>query len=216
METVGSGIQSSKRLHVRDRDSGLVFLIDTGSDNSLLPADKKTINNLPNDVILFAANESCVLTYGTTRLSLNLNLRRKFSWNFCVAAVPNPIIGADLLAHYHLVPYFQESRLVDTTTGLGVVGFIKSAAVFSVSSVDRSEAYSEILSEFPEITGISQISKIKVCVFNIISSPRDLQCSKEPDVCPLTNCWLLNRCFGRFWTTVFVDHPAALGLLLFI
>ena len=103
-----------------------------------------------------------MLTFGTKRLSLNLSLRRKFSWNFCIAAVPNPIIGADLLAHYHLVPYLHESRLVDTTTGLGVVGFIKSAAVFSVSSVDRSAAYSEILSEFPQITGISQISKIKV------------------------------------------------------
>ena len=117
METIGSGIQSSKRLHVRDRDSGLVFLIDTGSDISLLPADKRTIKNRPNDLILFAANDSRVLTYGTKRLSLNLGLRRKFSWNFCVAAVPNPIIGADLLAHYHLVPYLHESRLVDTTTG---------------------------------------------------------------------------------------------------
>ena len=53
METIGSGIQSSKRLHVRDRDSGLVFLIDTGSDISLLPADKRTIKNQPNDLILF-------------------------------------------------------------------------------------------------------------------------------------------------------------------
>ena len=104
-----------------------------------------------------------MLTYGTKRLSLNINLRRKFSRNFCVAAVPNPIIGADLLAHYHLVPYLHESRLVDTPTGRGIVGFLKTAAVFSVSSVDCSAAHSEILSEFPEITGISQISKMRVC-----------------------------------------------------
>ena len=61
METIGSGIQSSKRLHVRDRESGLVFLIDTGSDISLLPADKRTINNRPNDLILFAANDRTLL-----------------------------------------------------------------------------------------------------------------------------------------------------------
>ena len=163
METIGPGIKSSKCLHVRDRDSGLVFLIDTGSEISLLPADKRTINNLSNDLALFATNDSRVLTYGTKRLSLNLNLRRKFSWNFCVAAVPNPIIGTYLLAHYHLVPYLHESRLVDTTTGLGVVGFLKSAAVLSVSSVDRYTAYSGILAEFPKIMGLSQISKMRVC-----------------------------------------------------
>ena len=61
------------------------------------------------------------------------------------------------------MPYLHESRLVDTTTGLGVVGFLKSAAVFSVSLIDRSAVYSGIISEFPEITGISQISKMRVC-----------------------------------------------------
>ena len=130
VETIGSEIESSKRLHIRDRDSGLVFLIDTGSDITLLPADKRTINNRPNDLILFAANNSRVLTYGTKRLSLNLNLRRKFSWNFGVAAVPNPIIEADLLAYYHLVPYLHKSRLVATTTGLGAVGFLKFCSCF--------------------------------------------------------------------------------------
>ena len=68
METIGSGIQYSKRLHVRDHDSGLVFLIDTGPDISLLPADKRTMNYRPNDSILFATNDSRVLTYGTKRL----------------------------------------------------------------------------------------------------------------------------------------------------
>ena len=76
METIGSGIQSSKRLHVHDPDSGLVFLIDTGSDISLLPADERAINNRPNDLILFAANDSRVITFGTKRLLLNLNLRQ--------------------------------------------------------------------------------------------------------------------------------------------
>ena len=67
------------------------------------------------------------------------------------------------MAHYYLVPYLYESRLIDTTTGLGVVGFLKSAAIFSVSSIDRLVAYSGMISEFLEITGISQVSKMRIC-----------------------------------------------------
>ena len=77
VETLGSGVQTTICLYVRD--SGLVLLIVTDSDISLLPADKRAINNRPNDLILFATNDSRVLTYGIKCLSLNLNLCRKFS-----------------------------------------------------------------------------------------------------------------------------------------
>ena len=55
--------------------------------------------------------------FGDMLLTLNLGLRRNFTWNFCVAAVPNPIIGADLLANYHSVPFLHQSKLVDALTG---------------------------------------------------------------------------------------------------
>ena len=34
VETLDLGNRKSKRLHIRDRDSGLIYLIDTGSDIS--------------------------------------------------------------------------------------------------------------------------------------------------------------------------------------
>ena len=156
VETVAPGLTKSKRLHIRDRSSNMVFLIDTGSDISLIPATKDVLRTRPNDLTLFAANNSRVPTFGDKRLTLNLGLRRSFIWNFCVAAVPNPIIGADLLAHFHLVPFLHQSKLVDTSTGLSTSGFLKTANIFGLSVMSRSENYFRLLSEFPEITRMPQ------------------------------------------------------------
>ena len=106
--------------------------------------------------MLFAANDSRVPTFGEVKVTLNLNLRRVFKWNFCVAQVPYPIIGADLLAHFHLVPYLHESRLVDTTTGLSSRGFLKSAPVCGLSLVNQDHAFSNILAAFPDLLSTIQ------------------------------------------------------------
>ena len=155
-ETLESGSSGSKRLHIRDIQSGLVFLIDTDSDISLLPVNKNHSRLKPDDLVLFAANDSHVLTYEGRGCKLNLGLRRDISWNFCLAAVPYPIIGADLLAHYQLVPFLHESRLMDTTTGLGVRGFLRPASVFGLSLLNHSGPLSKILAGFPEITCLQQ------------------------------------------------------------
>ena len=76
METIDLGPSDSERLHIRDVSEGLVYLIDTGSDISLLPADSQTLKQKPNDHVLFAANDSRVPTYGERNVNLNINLRR--------------------------------------------------------------------------------------------------------------------------------------------
>lgn len=53
----------SHRLHVRDRDLGVNFLIDTGADLSLIPADKAA-KKLATGLKLFAANEMSIETCG--------------------------------------------------------------------------------------------------------------------------------------------------------
>ena len=155
METIGLGKTSSKRLHIRDRNSGLVYLVDTGSDVSLLPVEKK-LKRVPVSGSLFAANDSRIHIYGEKRISPNLNLRRDFPWNFYVAEIPYPIIGADFLAHYRLIPFLHESRLVDATTNLSTAGFVRDVSVFGISSVDRSQLFNKILVDYPEITRVTQ------------------------------------------------------------
>ena len=78
-------------------------------------------------------------------------------WKFCVAVIPNPIIGADMIAYYHLVPFPHESCLVHTnTTGLSVHGFVKSALICSISIVNHDHSLSNFLAVDPELTPVLQ------------------------------------------------------------
>ena len=122
-------------LETIQRVGKLNILIDTESDISLLPVEKK-LNRKPDDFILYVANDTRVNTFSEKRLTLNFSLRRNFTWNFCVVDVLYPIIGADLLAHHLLV--------------------------FGVRVADRSAPLTQVLSEFPEITGVAQFPDLKV------------------------------------------------------
>lgn len=51
------------------------FLIDTGSDVSVLPFKK---NILSNDLILYAANNTPIRTFGNKVVNIDLNLKRFF------------------------------------------------------------------------------------------------------------------------------------------
>ncbi|GFT35367.1 transposon Ty3-G Gag-Pol polyprotein [Trichonephila clavipes] len=53
---------------------------------------------------LSAANTSPIHVYTTQTLSLDLGLRRIFQWTFLVGNVSTPIIGADFLYNFRLVP----------------------------------------------------------------------------------------------------------------
>jgi hypothetical protein len=51
---------------------------------------------------LYATNGNTIPTYGWLSLSLNLGLRREFTWRFVVADVTQPLIGAGFLTHFGL------------------------------------------------------------------------------------------------------------------
>ncbi|XP_033231906.1 uncharacterized protein LOC117182900 [Belonocnema kinseyi] len=136
---------------------GMIFFVDMGSDISILPA-KQNVSKKTEELVLFAANNTRILTYEQSRLSLSLGLRRDFGWNFCVAAVPYPIIGADLLAHYGLLVDERNRELIDPMTNSCVMRFVKSAPIHTLSTIDRTLEYSKVLTEFPEVTNLSQVS----------------------------------------------------------
>lgn len=111
---------SKKRLFVRDRISGIRFLIDTGSDISLLPADTGS-KKRPVNYVLYAANNSPINTHGERRLSLDLGLKRPVVWNFCVASMPYAIMGADLLSHYGFNVDLRNHRIINAQTGVSTI-----------------------------------------------------------------------------------------------
>lgn len=107
----------------------------------------------PTAFRLTAANNSSIATYGTQRMELNLGLRRPYTWDFTVADVTEAIIGADLLAHYRLLPDVANTRLVDSVTGLAITGFHRSPTIHSAKLVQVSGGqYAEMLSHYPNLT----------------------------------------------------------------
>lgn len=144
---------SSQRLFVSDRKSGQKYLVDTGSDLCVFPRTKLLRKRPLTPFCLTAANNSAISTYGTLRISLDLGLRRDFIWDFTVADVTEPIIGADFLAHYKLLPDVANTRLVDGVTGLTASGFRRDAAVHTARLVqDINTEYADLLKTFPALT----------------------------------------------------------------
>ncbi|GFV37638.1 retrovirus-related Pol polyprotein from transposon 17.6 [Trichonephila clavipes] len=93
----------TSRLFLLDRKSGQKFLIDSGSEICVIPPSP-TMNKSPqSNFSLFAANNTKIPAYGMVRKELNLGLRRPFIWNFIIADVSSPIIGADFLKHFNLL-----------------------------------------------------------------------------------------------------------------
>ncbi|GFX17241.1 hypothetical protein TNCV_1064441 [Trichonephila clavipes] len=75
--------RNTRRLFIRDRRTNVTFLIDTGSDVSIIPATKTQRQN-NSQMTLSAANTSPIHVYTTQTLSLDLGLRRIFQWTFLV------------------------------------------------------------------------------------------------------------------------------------
>ncbi|XP_044596955.1 uncharacterized protein LOC123273580 [Cotesia glomerata] len=114
--------KKSRRLFVWDRSSKVQFLVDTGADLCVFPRQRLRGSHAKSSYELSAANGTPIATYGFVTLSLNLGLRRDFTWRFVIADVSKPILGADFLAHYGLLPDLQNSQLIDSTTLLTFKG----------------------------------------------------------------------------------------------
>lgn len=95
-----NGATESRRLLLNDRSSSCRYLIDTGSDVSIVPATKKDRLKGPSSFRLHAANGTVIKTYDSRFITTDLGLRRQFRWNFIVADVSVAIIGADFLAFF--------------------------------------------------------------------------------------------------------------------
>jgi hypothetical protein len=92
--------------------------VDTGSDlcvypRRLIPRRRERVN-----YNLCAASGTTAHTYGWLPLSLNLGLRRDFTWRFVVADVTHPLNGVDFLSHFYLLDDCRNNRLLGEVTSL--------------------------------------------------------------------------------------------------
>ncbi|CAB0034475.1 unnamed protein product [Trichogramma brassicae] len=97
------------------------------------------------------ANGSVISTYGSVVHQLELGLRHDFAWSFIHADVPYPILGADALAHFDLMPDLKRHRLIDNVTKLSVKGQLAPAPVCSISAIDPTHPLAPLLSKYPQV-----------------------------------------------------------------
>ena len=149
------------RILLADPSTKLKFLIDTGADISVLPVSMTRQHIINEGLVLYAANGTKIPTFGTQRLTLDLNLRRTFTWSFVVAKVNQPIIGIDFLKKFNLLVDAKNNSIIDSETMLSSKGKVANILPGSsaVSIFLGSTKFDKILTEYPELTNPSHAPK---------------------------------------------------------
>ncbi|XP_023714071.1 uncharacterized protein LOC111867993 [Cryptotermes secundus] len=101
---------------------------------------------------LCAATGTIIHTYGWLPLSLNLDLRREFTWRFAVADVTHPIIGVDFLSHFGVLVDCRNNRIRDGVTTLSAPDSAADALIPSVKTISKNTPVDNLLTEFPDLT----------------------------------------------------------------
>ena len=112
----------------------------------------------PFGLQIFAANVIKIKTYGKIRRDLDFEgLSNKITWNFLIADVPYPILGANALAE------LKRQCLIDAKTQQRAYGTVKNTPGRELSLVDPKLKYAHILSQFPRVVGLLKSPVTKQC-----------------------------------------------------
>ena len=102
---------SAGSLTLHDAKTNRAFLIDTGAEVSVVPANDYERQGAPWKKELVAANGSRIQCFGEKKLRLHVG-HRVYEWTFLVADVRRPLIGADFLTSSSLLVDLKNKRLV--------------------------------------------------------------------------------------------------------
>ncbi len=97
--TLNQVTAGGKLLHLFDRRSRTNFLVDTGAERSVLPFKSQ---NSPAGPHLVTASGATIPAWGTRKTTVQFG-DDSFTFTFVLAAIAYPILGADFLAHHHLL-----------------------------------------------------------------------------------------------------------------
>ncbi|GFT31020.1 peptidase A2 domain-containing protein [Trichonephila clavipes] len=138
-------------------------------DGKLDPAEVSVIplttasKHLPTAFLqFFVTNGTVISTYDQLLVTLDLGLHRVFKWPFIIAAVSQPIIGADFLRHYGLLVDIRHGHLLDSLTKLQTHGMVQQGNNFEIQTVNGNIKFHRLLAEFPSIVeAVSTSRKLK-------------------------------------------------------
>ena len=129
-----------------DPETKIDYLIDSGAARSLIPRRYVKGSHKRAAFTMQAANGSPIPTYGKKQFPLNYGPNR-YTWNFIVADVFMPIIGADFLYYYSLAVDVRHRCLLPTSSII-LKNDGKSSTNFAASS---SDPFSALRHEFNDV-----------------------------------------------------------------
>ena len=84
-------LSPSRLLYVVDKRNKCNYLIDTGAAVSVLPRSCANGTVDADSLLLVAANNSTITTYGTSKRIVDVGLKREYLWTFIIADVKQHI-----------------------------------------------------------------------------------------------------------------------------
>ena len=115
MATSVAGPSSSRLFYITDKPTGTRFLVDTGTEVSVIPPSQVERQRQADHLTLQVINSTAIATYGRT---LDFGLHQTFRWVFVIANVQHRIISADFLLHFSLLVDMQNRQLSNGLTAL--------------------------------------------------------------------------------------------------
>ena len=137
-------------LHVFDSNSRRYFLVDTGSALSIVPPNRSD-RPRPGNQRLVAANGTPIRSFGTRRMELILG-RQKYSWNFIVADVTQPIIGGDFLRSHSLLVDLARERVIRSDNYKVITGTASPRTSPQIASLSELSSFATLLRSRPALT----------------------------------------------------------------
>jgi len=146
-----------RALTLCDQQSGHTFLVDTGAEVSVFPASATERRTHSTTDSLQAANGTLIKSWGVKNIDLLFGPSGKtpqhFRWNFQLADVKQPILGADFFNHFHLLIDVHSRRLLGPENSFVLPAATTAAPPAGIAGLHKliTSNFREILSDFPDI-----------------------------------------------------------------
>lgn len=159
-------IATIARLTEKDKETLTSYLIDNGAEVSVVPPNHSSKNSVqPTSMKLYAVNGTPIDVYGETNHTLNLGLRRPYTWSFIVANVKTPIIRADFLRHHDLLVDLKRNRLIDANTQIATRSLCAiTSHEPSPQTIDKNSPFADLIQTSPDLLrqALQQILKLNI------------------------------------------------------
>ena len=148
-------IHPEQLMFVKDVNSRTSFLIDPGSQVSILPFDqlKHNPNRLTNGLVLTGVSGKKINTFGIDKLKLKFNEENEFIWSFVLAEVDQPIIGIDFIKHFKLGVVPHLNQLTNHNNNSIIKCTMANGNLSSMNvKIDTDDFVSKLLCKYPDLT----------------------------------------------------------------